>query len=77
MCKAFDDLNLVVRVILIIFLGWIVCPVYRILKWADSKNIVTLIVGILGIVTGNFFGILWIVDLVTTILGKGISVLAD
>ena len=77
MTKSFDKLSFLVRVLLILFLGWIICPIYRILKWTKSKNTTTLVVGILGLVTvvGNI--ILEVVDLITTILGSGITVLAD
>ncbi len=35
-----------------------------------------IIIGILQIFTGNFFGILWLIDLITIILKKKITVLA-
>jgi len=77
MTKSFDNLPFIARLLLILFLGWIICPIYRIIKWTKSKNTVTLVVGILGLVTGVGNVILEVVDLVTTILGNGISVLAD
>lgn len=77
MTKSFDKLPFIARLLLILFLGWIICPIYRIVKWTKSKNTVTLVVGILGLVTGVGNIILEVVDLVTTILGSGISVLAD
>lgn len=77
MTKSFDNLPWIARVLLVLFLGWIISPVYRIIKWTKSKNIVTLVVGILGLVTGVGNIILEVVDLITTILGKGITVLAD
>lgn len=77
MIKTFDELPLVGRVLLIIFLGWIICPIYRILKYLDTKNTVTLVVGLVCLFTGIGNIILEIVDLVTTVLGKGITVLAE
>ena len=77
MTKSFDKLSLLVRFLLIFFFGWIISPVYRIVKWTKSKNTVTLVVGILGLVTGVGNLILAVVDLITTLLGKGICVLAD
>ena len=77
MTKSFDKLSWLVRVLLILFLGWIICPVYRIVKWSKSKNTVTLVVAILGLFTGVGNVILEVIDLITTLLGKGICVLAD
>lgn len=77
MIKTFDELPLIARVLLILFLGWIICPVYRILKYLETKNTTTLIVGIVCLFTGIGNFVLEIVDLVTTITGKGISVFTE
>ncbi len=76
-CKEFDKLPWIARLLLLIFLGWIISPVYRILKWTGSKNTVTLVVGILGLCTGLGNFVLEVCDVVTTALGRGITVLAD
>jgi len=76
-CKAFDNLPWILRVILLIVFGWIISPVYRILRWTGSKNTTTLVVGLLGLLTGIGNVILEICDVVTTILGGKISVFAD
>ena len=77
LCREFDKLDFIVRVLLLIFFGWIISPVYRILKWTETKNTTTLVVGILGLCTGLGNFVLEVCDVVTTLLGKGISVLAD
>lgn len=66
--KSFDNLPWAVKLILclpVLNLAW---AVYRIIKGADTKNTLMLVVGILWI----FFGttVLWIVDLVCTIVSK-------
>lgn len=71
------DLPLIARVLLQIFLGGLIGGIYRIVRFVESKNVVTLVAGILTLFTGVGNLIAWIVDLVTTCLGKGISVLAD
>jgi len=76
-CKAFDNLPWILRVILLIVFGWIISPVYRILRCTGSKNTTTLVVGLLGLLTGIGNVILEICDVVTTILGGKISVFAD
>ena len=63
-------------VLLQIFLGAIIGGVYRILRYLETKNIVTLVVGILALIPPIDF-IFWIIDLVTEITNDRISVLAD
>ena len=62
----FYGLSHIVQILLALFLGWIVCPIVRI---ASGKP-VNIVVGILGLVTGNFAGILWLIDLIFVILKK-------
>lgn len=72
--KTYEDLPKIVKIILQIFLGYIISAVYRIIRFVENKNIVTLIVGILC-----FFGIgfiAWVVDLITEILYNRITILA-
>ena len=75
--KQYEDLPKIAKILIQIFLGWIVSGLYRILKYLETKNVVTLVVGIVLFVTGGGFGIIWIVDLVTEILHNKITVLAD
>lgn len=73
--KQYDNLPKIARILIQIFLGALVGGVYTILKYFETSNIVTLVVGIL-----NFVGlglVFWVVDLVTTILNDKITVLAD
>ncbi|MBQ7337722.1 MAG: hypothetical protein IJW40_04615 [Clostridia bacterium] len=73
----YNELPKWVRVLLQLFLGSVIGGVYRIIRFFETKNVVTLVVGILVLVTGIGNGIAWIVDLITTIFGGGITVLAD
>ena len=77
MTKMFDDLPWIVRLILLIVLGWLIGGIYRIVKWTESKNTATLVVGLLGLFTGVGNFVIEIVDIVTSALGNGISVFAD
>lgn len=73
----FDSLDKVIRILLFIPIwGWVTSGLYRIFKYAQSKNVTTLIVGCLCIipVVGFFVSI---VDLVTTIIDDKVKVLAD
>ena len=73
----YEALPKIAKVLIQLFLGGVIGGVYRILKYFETKNIVTLVVGILCLVTGIGNGIAWVVDLVTEILHNKITVLAD
>lgn len=71
----YEALPKIVKVILQLFLGAIVGGIYRILRFLETKNLVTLVVGIL-----NFVGlglVFWVVDLVTELTSNRITFLAE
>lgn len=68
--KAFDDLPLIVKVILCIPMLDIVWSIYKIAKSADKSNLLGIILGILTIIPGAFF--IWIIDLVTVLLNGNV-----
>jgi hypothetical protein len=71
----YEDLPKIAKILLQIFLGSLISGVYRILRYVETKNIVTLVVGILCFVGLGF--VFWIVDLVTEITKGRITVLAE
>ena len=75
--EAYESLPKLAKIILQIFFGAFIGGIYRIIRYVETRNIVTLVVGILVLVTfiGNI--IAWIVDLVTEITVGRIAVLAD
>ena len=76
-CKWFDGQSTLVKILLLIPVwGWIFSGLYRIFKFIDSKNPLTLIIGILCFVC--IIGwIASIVDIITVALTGNIAVLAD
>ena len=74
--KFYDDLPKIAKILLQIFLGALIGGVYRILRFVETKNIVTLVAGILCFVPGLCF-VFWVIDLVTMITKEQISVLVD
>lgn len=74
---SYEALPKILKVLLQIFFGWIIGGVYRIIRFFETQNIVTLVIGIVGLVTGVGNVILWICDLVTESLNNKITVLAD
>ena len=75
--KQYENLPKIVKIILQIFFGGIIGGIYRIIRYVENKNIITLVAGILCLVTGIGNFLAWIVDLVTEILYNRITVLAD
>jgi len=75
--SAYESLPKILKVILQIFFGYLIGGIYRIVRFVESGNVVTLVIGILVLVTGLGNAIAWIVDLVTEILSDKITVLAD
>lgn len=72
---TYESLPKIAKILIQIFLGSVVGGVYRILRFLETKNIVTLVCGIL-----NFVGlglVFWVVDLVTEITDNKIKFLAD
>ena len=69
MGTAIDNLGWGVNLILTIFFDPLVQGINRILRGK-------LIIGVLWFITGGIFGIGWIIDIVTMIIHKDITVLA-
>jgi len=59
--RAFDKLDMIVKFLLTLILGFLVPGIYRILKGR-------VLTGLLYIITGGFFGIGWVIDLITIAL---------
>ena len=74
---SYNSLPWIVKLLIVIFVGWAWGGIYRILRYLETKNVVTLVVGIVTLVTGIGNGIIWVVDIITTILSGKITVLAD
>ena len=73
----YEELPKIVKIILQLVLGGIIGGIDRIVRYLETKNIVTLVVGILALVTGVGNFIFWVLDLITEITQNKISVLAD
>lgn len=77
MTQTYESLPKIAKILIQLFLGSIVGGIYRIVKYFETKNVVTLVVGILVTFTGIGNAIAWVVDLVTEILYNKITILAD
>ncbi len=72
----FESLPLWAKVVLLVFFGYIISPIYRILRFFETKNAVTLVVGIICLVTGFGNVILQILDIITEVTKGRITILA-
>lgn len=75
--EQYEALPKIAKILLQVLFGGLIGGIYRILRYLETKNIVTLVVGILCLVTGVGNFIAWVVDLITEITQNKISVLAD
>ena len=75
--KQYDELPLILRVILQIIGGVIVGGIYRLVRYFETKNLTTFIVGIICTFTGVGNLIAWVVDLVTLIINGKYTVFVD
>ena len=69
--KSLTGLPWIVKLLLVIFYD-----IYGALVRISKGDTAGIVVGVLQLVTGNFFGIFWIIDLVTVIVKKEVTVLA-
>ena len=75
--EMYEALPKSAKILIQIFLGGIVGGVYRIIRFLETSNVTTLVVGLLCTFTGIGNAIAWVVDLVTEITQNRITVLAD
>ena len=73
---SYEALPKIVKIILQIVLGALIGGIYRILRFVETKNIVTLVAGVLALIPPISF-VFWVLDLVTEITQDQISVLAN
>ena len=74
---TYEALPKIAKILIQLFAGSIVGGVYRIVKYFETKNIITLVVGLVVTFTGVGNVVAWVVDLVTEILYNRITILAD
>ena len=74
---SYEALPKIAKILIQIILGGIIGGIYRILRFLETKNVVTLVVGILALVTGVGNAIFWVLDLITEITSNKITILAD
>ena len=77
MTKEYEKLPKIAKILLQIFFGYIIGGVYRICRYFETKNIITLIAGILALATGVGNAVAWICDIVTEITENKITFFAD
>ncbi|MBQ9086384.1 MAG: hypothetical protein IJY47_04270 [Clostridia bacterium] len=69
--KTLKELPWIAQILLVV-----VYDIYGALMRITKGDTMGIVIGVLQLVTGNFFGILWVIDLITIITKKEITVLA-
>ncbi|MBQ8546725.1 MAG: hypothetical protein IJ437_07295 [Clostridia bacterium] len=71
-----EGLNKWLKFFIFLLVGGIMSPLYRVFRFTETKNTVTLVVAIVSFVLG-LAGILGIVDAITELTSDKVTVLAD
>ncbi len=74
---AYEALPKILKILIQLILGAAVGGIFRIVRFLETKNVVTLVVGLLCLFTGVGNLIAWVVDLITELLYDRITVFAD
>ena len=72
-----DELPVLLRIIIQIIGGVVVGGIYRIVRYFETNNITTLVVGLICTFTGIGNVIAWIVDLVTLAMNGKYTIFVD
>ena len=75
--NQFNNIPWLFRVILQFVFGLIISGVYRIIRFTETKNVTTLLAGIIGLFTGIGNFIFWWVDLITLIMHGKYTMFVD
>lgn len=73
----FESLPMWAKVVLLLVVGTLISPIYRILRYFETKNTKTLVAGILMLVIPCVGTVIGIVDIITEITKGSITLLAD
>ena len=73
----FESLPMWAKVVLLLIAGTIISPVYRILRYFETKNTTTLIVGIIAIAVGCGGTVLGILDALSEFQNGKITLFAE
>ena len=75
--QKYEALPKWLKIVIQLFLGAVIGGIYRIVRFVESKDIVTLVVGLIITFTGIGNAIGWIVDLVCLILNGEYTLFVD
>lgn len=70
--KQYENLPKLVKILLQIFLGVLIGGIYRIIRFTETGNVITLVAGLLLTFTGVGNVIAWIIDLFTELTANRI-----
>ena len=73
---TFESLPKIAKVLLLVFFGWIVGGIFRVVRYTETKNTTTLIAGLLGLIPPVDL-ILWVLDLVGEVMHDQLTFCVD
>ena len=77
LATQFEDLNQILKIVLLICFGWVISGVYRIIRYTETKNTLTLVIGLVALFTGVGNVVFEVADVVTEITSNRITLFAD
>jgi len=72
--EIYEGLPRPLKLLLQFLLGAVISGIYRVFRYIETKKKITLIIGILCLLTGGLFGILWITDFITELFHGRVTV---
>ena len=73
---TFENLPKIAKVLMLVFFGWIVGGIFRVVRYTETKNTTTLVVGLLGLIPPVDV-VLWVLDLVGEVLHDKFTFFVD
>lgn len=75
--EMYEALPRLLKLVLQVLFGGIIGGIYRIVRFTESGNVITLVAGLVATFTGVGNLLAWIADLYTEITANRITILAD
>ena len=75
--NQFNNIPWLYRVVLQLVFGILISGIYRLIRFSETKNVTTLLAGVIGLFTGIGNIIFWWVDLITLVMNGRYTMFVD
>ena len=75
--NQFNNIPWLYRVVLQLVFGMLISGIYRLIRFSETKNVTTLLAGVIGLFTGIGNVIFWWVDLITLVMNGRYTMFVD